>query len=89
MDENGNVSIIHMKKRIEEVLASYKEMYPELKAEFPDKAEVIVNEIYDIYLHTGIIYHEPNRILPATKSEAVVNGIKFTRHLVPVPGKKV
>ena len=79
MDENGNVSIIHMKKRIEEVLASYKEMYPELKAEFPDKAEVIVNEIYDIYLHTGIIYHEPNRILPATKSEAVVNGIKFTR----------
>ena len=79
MDENGKASIVHMKKRIEEVFASYKEMYPELKAELPDKAEVIANEIYDIYLHTGIIYHEPNRILPATKSEAVVNGIKFTR----------
>lgn len=72
-------SIVHMKRRIEILLKSYKEMYPEIRNLLPDDGKKMSNEIYDIYLHSGVIYHAPNRIVMALKSEATAGNIKFTR----------
>lgn len=77
--EEDNASIVHMKKRIKVLEMHYRDMYPELIRRWPVDPEAISDEIYDIFLHTGMIYHEPNRILVAAKSEATVAGIRFTR----------
>lgn len=78
-DEEEITSIIHMKNRIKMLLASYKDMYPELEKDLPADQDKFSDEIYDIYLHTGIIYHKPNRIVMATKSEAHARDLVFTR----------
>lgn len=79
IDEEDASSVIHMKRRIEKLLVSYREMYPELSRSLPVNPEELSNEIYDIYLHSGVIYHEPNRVLMAAKYEIVTEGICFTR----------
>lgn len=71
------ISIIHMKNRISSVFDSYREMYPELS--LPKEADNLADEIYDIFSHTGIFYHMPNRIVAASKTEDIVNNIIFTR----------
>lgn len=79
IDEEETSSIIHMKRRVEALLLNYLEMYPELNKYLPIDPSELSNEIYDIYLHTGVIYHEPNRVLMATKSEVSWEGIIFSR----------
>ena len=79
IDEEESSSVIHMKRRIETLLINYKEMYPELDRYLPVEPSELSNEIYDIYLHTGVIYHEPNRVLMAAKSEISWEGIVFSR----------
>ena len=81
--EEEEVSIVHVKRRIVKVLDSYRLMYPELRYLIPDhatnKERDISEEIYDIYLNTGCIYHREDHVMMATKSECVVEGICFTR----------
>lgn len=77
--EEGSVSIIHFKNRIKQILSSYISMYTELSNIFPTNPEEIAQEIYDIFLHTGLIYHRPDRILMSSKSTSVCRGVKFTR----------
>ena len=72
-------SIVHMKRRIEMLLKIYKEMYPEIRNLMPDDGKEMSSEIYDIYLHSGVIYHAPHRTVMALKSEATLGNIKFTR----------
>ena len=77
--EEGTVSIIHMKKRIHDVFSAYYSMYEEIARDYSELSEGLEQEIYDIFLHTGIVYHRPDRILMSKKTNAVCNGVKFTR----------
>ncbi len=79
VQEGEEPSLIHMKRRIEQLAAHYKEMYPELGMSMPIDYEELSEEIYKIYLNTGFIYHKPNRVVMATPTDACLNGIKFTR----------
>lgn len=79
MEDEDKSSVVHMKRRVENLIEHYREMYPELDVLTMADSEELSNEIYDIYLHTGAIYHEPNRVILSAKTDAVVDGIKFTR----------
>lgn len=80
-DEEDLASIVHMKKRIESVLISYKEMYPEISREVTDEVDQLADEIYGIYLNTGCIYHEPNHVAIAAPASAtdIDSGLTLTR----------
>lgn len=78
-DEEETSSITHMKNRVMMLLSSYKDMYPELDKSLPEEPDKFSEEIYDIYLQAGVIYHQPNRIVIASKSEAHAGDIVFTR----------
>lgn len=60
--DDGQVSITHFKRRIENLYDSYLSMYPELKSFFMIEADELSQNIYDIFLNAGCIYHSPNRI---------------------------
>ena len=77
--EEGTVSIIHLKDRIHDVFSSYYQMYEEIGRDYAENSDSLEDEIYDIFLNTGVVYHEPDRILMSAKANAVCNGIKFTR----------
>lgn len=79
IDEEESISITHLKRRVENLLRSYKVMYPEVNRLFTINTEEFSSEIYDIYLHTGCIYHAPNRIVMSAKSSAAAGDIQFTR----------
>lgn len=77
-DSEGPISIVHLKRKVQNMLTNYKLMYPELSADFPAPDE-FENEIAGQFLHTGIIYHRPNRIAPSIKHEEPFGDIIFQR----------
>lgn len=79
VQEGEESSLTHMKRRIEQLAVHYKEMYPELGMLMPPDYEELSDEIYKIYLNTGVIYHKPNHIVMATQTDTCLNGIRLTR----------
>lgn len=45
-------------------------MYPEMNSLFSIEESSLADELYDLFLQTGCIYHEPNRIRPSVKRNA-------------------
>ena len=72
-------SIQHFKSRISEALESFLEMYPELTGAFSTDDESLLDEIYDIIQKTGLIYHEPYRIVPCVRKLAIGSNMIFSR----------
>ncbi|MCI9487914.1 MAG: hypothetical protein HFI64_13330 [Lachnospiraceae bacterium] len=72
-------SIIHFKKRIAKLTKSYLEMYPEIRQFYSDDTEGLCNEVYDIFLSTGNVYHSPDRIVPAAECVSEAGGVYFMR----------
>lgn len=79
MPESGDVSIIHVKNRIKELLKCYRHMYPEIENAITPDNDIIADEIYDVLLHSGCIYHEPNRIVLSAKTDGCKGSTMFTR----------
>lgn len=79
LEDDVPVSIIHFRRRVENVLGSYIKMYPEVEKLFPEKFDDISKEMLDIFTNTGIIYHSPNRIAPSVKCQADFKSISFLR----------
>lgn len=79
ISETENVSIIHMKRRVDAILKSYREMYPDIRGLLPYNAEELAQEICDIYQACGVVYHEPNRLTMACAADAISGDILFTR----------
>lgn len=79
MPESGDVSILHLKNRIKELLTSYRRIYPEIEDSIDADNDAFADEMYDILLHSGCVYHEPNRIVSSAKNEGSKGGITFTR----------
>lgn len=73
------VSINHIKHRITTILSSYKQLYPEVNYCFPIIPGKLENEIAEIFLKNGILYHRPNRVCPAKKCTSLVGNVCFQR----------
>lgn len=77
--EEGSISITHLKRKVHNILASYKSIYPELSANLPHVSEELEDEIADQFLSTGMVYHRPNRIAPSMKHEELFDDVLFQR----------
>lgn len=73
------ISIAHFKGRICAVWESYLALYPELRAFFSAESKTLCDDIYDIFLKTGCIYHTAYRIASAAPSIARQGGVQFER----------
>ncbi len=77
--EDDSVSITHMKKRIRNIFNSYTSLYPELLEILSDKSEFFENEIANLFLSVGVVYHMPNRVVASQKREEAFKNILFQR----------
>ena len=73
------ISIVHLRRRIRGMLASYKSLYPELSSTLPCTSEEFEEEITNQFLSAGVVYHRPNRIVASKKCEQHFNGVLFQR----------
>lgn len=72
-------SIIHFKRRIKNVLDAYIDMYPEIEKYFNSGINELCEELYNIFLCTGQIYHSPYKITPAQPSICKCQSLFFIR----------
>ncbi|SDY46980.1 hypothetical protein SAMN02910264_02313 [Ruminococcaceae bacterium YAD3003] len=79
MPETGYVSINHLKNRIKELLFCYRQMYPEINDGITADDSLFADEIYNILMYSGCIYHEPNRIVISAKNDGCKGNALFTR----------
>ena len=73
------ISIVHLKRKVRNMLSSYKSMYPELSDSLPYISEELENEIVSQFLKAGVVYHCPNRIISSMKREELFGTILFQR----------
>lgn len=78
-DSEEPISIVHLKRKIRSMLASYKAMYPELSKTLPYTSDELEDEITNQFLSVGVVYHRPNRIAPSKKYEEQFCGVLFQR----------
>ena len=77
--EDDFISIVHLKRKVRNILANYKAMYPELSAYLPSVSEELEDEIAGQFLNSGVVYHCPNRIAPSIMHEEPFGDILFQR----------
>lgn len=78
--EDGQpVSIIHFKQRISQLFYGYREMYPEIRPLMLCDAEQLGDEICDVYIKTGYVYHAPYRLAPAAPCQCGTAPICLTK----------
>ena len=70
---------MHLKRKVRNMLAYYKSMYPELSGGLPYVFEELEDEIANQFLSAGVVYHRPNRIAPSMKHEEPFSDILFQR----------
>lgn len=77
------ISVIHFKQRIVRNYEAYKVLYPLISSFFTVPANELMNELYEIYVSSGYIYHSPNKIVPAIYSKCVWDNVIFLRGIAP------
>lgn len=78
--EDGQpVSIIHFKRRISQLFYGYREMYSEIRPLMLCDAEQLGDEIYDVYIKAGYIYHAPYRLAPAVPCQCGTPPVVLTK----------
>ena len=78
-DSEETVSIIHLKRKVKNILSNYKLLYPELSGSLPYRSEELENEIENLFQSAGVAYHNPYRIAPSINREELFCGILFQR----------
>lgn len=78
-DSEEHISIVHLKRKVCSMLANYKAMYPELSGSLPYISDELEDEIANLFLNAGVVYHRPNRIAPSIKHEEPFSDILFQR----------
>lgn len=78
-DDLAPVSITHFKRRMSSLLESLLSMYPEMQGFYRLDDDSLYTEIYTIYISTGYIYHEPNRLVPCVRKIARGDRCSFMR----------
>lgn len=87
--EDEPISMVHMKRRIHNILKSYLVMYPETRKFFPADLTDVETEITDLFVRVGIIYHSPRQISPAIQSASIIREVLFQRGIQPEKIEKV
>lgn len=77
--DEETISIVHLKRKVKNMLANYKLIYPEISMDLPGSSNELENDIVNQFLKTGIVYHIPNRIAPSVKREEMFDNILFQR----------
>ena len=78
------VSITHFKSRIETIMKTYLELYPnDLGSVFLADSNDFAEEIYDVYLKTGHFYHKNFNIRCAKECSASYHGVELLRGYSP------
>lgn len=77
--DEGSISIVHLKRKVHNMFANYKSLYPELSSSLPYVSEELEDEIANQFLSTGVVYHCPNRIALSMKHEEPFCDIIFQR----------
>ncbi len=78
-EEDEPVSIVHLKRKVRVMLANYKSLYPEISSNLTITSEELEDEISDLFLSTGMVYHRPNRIAPSMRRDESFGDIVFQR----------
>ncbi len=73
------VSIVHLKQRIRITLGNYMVLYPELGGRLTYDPDELAEEVTNIFMRMGVVYHRPNRIVPSMKREESTDDILFQR----------
>lgn len=81
--EDGTISMVHLKRRVQVILENYKSMYPELAGNLPYNPQELEDEVENLFLSAGVVYHCPNRIVPSMKHEEAFGDILFQRGIAP------
>lgn len=84
--DDGTVSINHFKSRIEDSLEAYQALFPELNGRFSSE---ISDEIYNVFVASGYIYHSNYRIRPCIEKEVNTEGIILCRGRIPEGNMRV
>lgn len=79
LSANESISITHLKRRVQVLMESYLELYPEIQTIFLAGPRDLSDEIYDIYLKTGCIYKAPFEIFRAVPCAAEQSELRFVR----------
>lgn len=61
-EDNLPVSIRHFKQRIEETAQAFSSIHMKDMIGFSFDLSELIDEIYNVYIDSGCIYHEPNRL---------------------------
>ena len=77
-DDESCVSVTHVKKKATELLNIYLQLYSEARIDIG-----LPEELYKIFLTSGLIYHKAYRVTPSIYSEAVQGKILFLRGMPP------
>lgn len=90
-DDEGNVSIVHLKIRVRRILKDYKALFPDFADSLPMTTEdpltvernsrlnTLEDEIYDQFLDAGIVYHQRYHVIPSMKHEEILDHVCFQR----------
>ena len=77
-DDESCVSVTHVKKKATELLNIYLQLYSEARIDIG-----LPEELYKIFLTSGLIYHKAYRVTPSIYREAVQGKILFLRGMPP------
>nr|WP_300650563.1 hypothetical protein [uncultured Anaerobutyricum sp.] len=82
LEENQSVSVTHLKRRCQKVLEAYFDLYPNLQYEMAASVEEYVDEIYNILLASGYVYHKDKRLQPPNEKRVALKNIEVQRGTV-------
>lgn len=78
-DVDNTDSIMNMKKRIQEIYTGYMSMFPEISKTMRYDTSSLEDEIVNIFLNAGMVYHRSNQIFPAMKNQQLYDTILLQR----------
>lgn len=84
-DDNEPVSITHFKRRIRLQFECYQDMYKPLLDGID--LDYLMEYVFEIFIHTGHMYHLNKHLKPVVRTDAYCGGIKFMRG--QAPGERV
>ena len=79
LEDGEDISVVRFKNRIIRTLLAYFDIYPDIKEIYTLQPEIYADEIYEIFLNTGCLYHSPNRLAPSVKKSASYQNVSFIR----------
>lgn len=83
-EDRDYISINHFKKRIRDIFNAYLKLYPEVsryleEGKYKSDDNDMIEDIYKIYLYSGIFYHSNNKLYEPLSKEVKYKNIKFKR----------